>query len=159
MKIEFSNWSIDIFDNMSGCSPRLLWGTFWVPRTCTKSSVTERASLGPCRSYLAGSFGLGIFWISTSISLFQTSFQSIVIGKWWWDFRRFFSEKLASTLNHPFSTLAKTLKITRLLLFEPSDQHLVQSIDISLYLIYCYDQAALDDATEPWGIKVERVEM
>ena len=33
------------------------------------------------------------------------------------------------------------------------------SLDISLYLIYCYDQAALDDATEPWGIKVERVEM
>ena len=36
---------------MSGCCPRLLSGTFWVPRTFTKSSVTERASLELCRSY------------------------------------------------------------------------------------------------------------
>ena len=40
----------DIEIDISGCCPRLLWGTFWVPRTFTKSSVTERASLGRCRS-------------------------------------------------------------------------------------------------------------
>ena len=29
----------------------------------------------------------------------------------------------------------------------------------TLHIIYLLIQAALDEATEPWGIKVERVEM
>lgn len=29
----------------------------------------------------------------------------------------------------------------------------------TLHIIYLIIQAALDEATEPWGIKVERVEM
>ena len=35
--------------------------------------------------------------------------------------------------------------------------HLMPSC--TLHIIYLLIQAALDEATEPWGIKVERVEM
>ena len=64
---------------------RPLCETSWGPKTCTRSSATERVSLLICRCLLLSAF--------------------------------------------------------------------------SLYSLKCIFQAALDEATEPWGIKVERVEM
>ena len=69
---------IDIIDidignePMSGCCPRLLSGTFWVPRTFMKSSVTERASLELCRSDFLNSAHI--------FNQESRDFQSIVIG-------------------------------------------------------------------------------
>lgn len=61
-------------------------------------------------------------------------------------------------ISYTFSNKKKNKKIVDINLYV--DNHKVyECTSCTLHIIYFFIQAALDEATEPWGIKVERVEM